>query len=125
MATIITKDEGSLLIVYVSGILTAEEVTSVFDKYFTNEVVKDVIWDISVGSLGAITEDGYKTIAYAANQAIKSGARKGGKTAFIGHADLEYSLLKMYAGIAKETGVPIKYKVFKNIDKAREWIIGM
>ena len=36
MATIIVKSEGSLLIVYVSGILTAEEVTSVFKENYTN-----------------------------------------------------------------------------------------
>jgi hypothetical protein len=122
MAAIIVKSEGSLLVVYVSGILTAEEVTSVFEKHYTNEVIKDVIWDISIGSLGSITEDGYKAIARAANDAISSGSRKGGKTAFVGHDDIEYGLLKMYTAIAIETGVPTKYHVFRTIGKARDWI---
>jgi hypothetical protein len=43
MAAIIVKNEDSLLIVYVSGLLTAEEVISVVKKYYTNEIVKDVI----------------------------------------------------------------------------------
>ena len=122
MAAIIVKSEGSLLIVYVSGILNAEEVTSVFEKYYTNDVIKDVIWDISIGSLGSITEDGYKVIARAANDAISNGSRKGGKTAFVGHHDIEYGLLKMYTAIAIETGVPTKYHVFRTIGKARDWI---
>jgi hypothetical protein len=122
MAAIIVKSEGSLLIVYVSGILTAEEVTSVFKKYYTNEIIKDVIWDISVGSLGSIAEDGYKAIAHTANNAISGGSRKGGKTAFVGHDDIEYGLLKMYTAIAIETGIPTKYYVFRTIGKARDWI---
>jgi hypothetical protein len=122
MAAIIVKNEDSLLIVYVSGLLTAEEVISVVKKYYTNEIVKDVIWDISIGSLGSITEDGYKEIARATNDAISSGSRKGDKTAFVGHDDIEYGLLKMYAAIAKETGVPTKYHVFRTIGKARDWI---
>ena len=122
MATIIVKSEGSLLIVYVSGILTAEEVTSVFKENYTNGNIKDVIWDISIGSLGSITEESYKAIARTAYDAISGGSRKGGKTAFVGHDDIEYSLLKMYAAIAKETGVPTKYHVFRTIGKARDWI---
>ena len=122
MAAIIVKSEGSLLIVYVSGILTTEEVTSVFDRYYTNKVIKDVIWDLSIGSLVSISEDGYKAIAHAANHAISSGSRKGGKTAFVGLEDIEYGLLKMYSAIAIETGVPTKYHVFRTTEEAREWI---
>ena len=122
MAAIIVKNEDSLLIVYVSGILTAEEVTLVFKKYYTNENIKDVIWDISLGSLGSITEDGYNVIARAANDAISGGSRKGGKTAFVGHDDIEYGLLKMYTAISIETGVPTKYHVVRTIGKARDWI---
>ena len=122
MAAFIIKSEGSLLNIYVSGILTAEEVTSVIKKYYTNEIVKDVIWDISIGSLGSITEDGYKVIARATNDAISSGLRKGGKTAFVGHDNIECGLLKMYTAIAIETGVPTKYHVFRTIGKARDWL---
>lgn len=122
MAAIIVKSEGSLLNVYVSGILTAEEVTSVIKKYYTNEIIKDIIWDISIGSLGSITEDGYKEIARTANDAISIGSRKSGKTAFVGHDNIECGLLKMYAAIAIETGVPTKYHVFRTIGKARDWL---
>ncbi|MFZ4860234.1 MAG: hypothetical protein ACOYL3_28055 [Desulfuromonadaceae bacterium] len=122
MAAIIVKSEGSLLNVYVSGILTAEEVTSVIKKHYTNEIIKDIIWDISIGSLGSITEDGYKEIARTANDAISGGSRKGGKTAFVGHDNIECGLLKIYTAIAIETGVPTKYHVFRTIGKARDWI---
>jgi hypothetical protein len=122
MAAINIKTEGSLLIIYVSGILTAEEVLSVIKKYYSNGIVKDVIWDIAIGSLGSITEDGYKAIAHEAYEALQSGSRKGGKTAYVGSADLEYGLLQMYTAIAKMTGIPTKYNVFRTFGEARNWI---
>jgi hypothetical protein len=122
MAAMDIKTEGSLLIVHVSGMLTAEEVTSVIQKYYSNGIVKDVIWDIAIGSLGSITEDGYKAIALAAHEALQSGSRKGGRTAYVGHDDLEYGLLQMYTAIAKATGIPTNYQVFRTIEKARDWI---
>jgi hypothetical protein len=122
MAAINIKTEGSLLIIYVSGILTAAEVISVIREFYSNGIVKDVIWDIAIGSLGSITEDGYTAIANEAFEASQSGSRKGGKTAYVGSADLEYGLLKMYTAIAKATGIPTKYKVFRTFGMARNWV---
>lgn len=123
MAAIDIKTEGSLLIIYVSGILTAEEVISVIEKYYSNGIVKDVIWDIAIGSLGEITEEGYKAIAHAAHATLHNGSRKDGKTAYVGYADLELGLLQMYTAIAGATGIPIKYNVFRTIEKARNWVV--
>ena len=122
MATIHTRIEGSLLIVSVSGVLTAEEVASVIAQYYSNGIVKDVIWDIAIGSLSFISNDGFREIAGVANKALESGARQGGKTAYIGSAEQEYGVLKMYTAIAELTGVPTQYNVFGTIKEARNWI---
>lgn len=122
MAAFNITSEGALLVIYASGILSSGEIIGIIDTYYANGIVKDVIWDISIGSLASISDEGYKAIAHAAHEALKNGARTGGRTAYVGHDDLEYGLLKMYTAIATTSGIPISYNVFRTIREAREWL---
>jgi uncharacterized protein YrrD len=114
--------EGSLLIASVTGNITANELIAVVLEYYQNNIVKDVIWDLTNGSLKSISQEGFIAIANAAKMVVADGSRRGGKTVFIGSADCEYALSRMYKVIAEVTGVPIKYNVFKTIEEARNWI---
>ena len=122
MATLDIKNAGDLLIVSVSGKLIANEVIDVINEHYPNGIVKDVIWDLTSGSLLLISQDGFRNIAKAAKKSLENGARQGGKTAYVGLADVEFGLLRMYSAIAEMTGIPIKYFVFKTIEEARIWI---
>lgn len=122
MATIDIKIVENLLIVSVSGNLTAEEVIAVVDEYYPTGAVKDVIWDLTNGSLLSISREGFIAIAKAAKKSVEGGSREGGKTVYVGGADVEYGLLRMYKTIAEMTGVPIKYDVFKTVEEVKNWI---
>ena len=113
---------GDLLIVTVKGQLTAEDVISVINEYYPNGIVKNVIWDLTNGSLSLISKHGFRNIASAALTSLKDGARQGGKTVYVGLADVEYGLLRMYSVIAEMAGVPIEYKVFRKLEEAHNWI---
>lgn len=125
MATINIINVINLLIVTVSGSLTADEVIAVVNEYYSNGIVRDVIWDLTNGSLHSISHKGFKAIAKASKEAVACGARQDGKTVFIGDSDLKCGLLRMYSAIAEITGVPNKYDVIMTLDEARDWIEGI
>ena len=122
MATIEITTEGSLLIASVTGNITADELIAVVLEYYPTVTIKDVIWDLTKGSLKSISPEGFKAIAQITKLVVAGGSRRGGKTAFVGSVDCEYALSRMYKVIAEVTGVPIKYNVFKTIYEARNWL---
>jgi len=122
MATIDITTEGSLLIATVTGNITANELIAVVLEYYPNDMVKDVIWDLTNGSMKAISKDGFSEIAKTTKMVVAGGARRSGKTVFVGGVDREYVLSSIYKVIAEVTGVPIKYNVFMTLEEARNWL---
>jgi len=122
MATIDITIEGSLLVATVTGNITANELIAVVLEYYPNEMVRDVIWDLTNGSMKAISKDGFSEIAKTTKMVVAGGARRNGKTVFVGGVDREYVLSSIYKVIAEVTGVPIKYQVFMTLGEARNWI---
>jgi len=122
MATIDITIEGSLLIATVTGNITANELIAVVLEYYPNDMVKDVIWDLTNGSMKAISKDGFSEIAKTTKMVVAGGARRSGKTVFVGGVDREYVLSSIYKVIAEVTGVPVKYKVFMTLEEARNWL---
>jgi hypothetical protein len=122
MAIINIHIEGDLLIASVTGSLTAQEVIAVVEEYYSNGIVKHVIWDLTKGSLSTISTRGFKDIANATFKSVSGGVRQGGKTVFVGTNDAEYGLMRMYSVIAEMAGVPIKYTVFRTIEEAQKYL---
>jgi hypothetical protein len=122
MATIDITTSESLLILSVTGKLSADEVIAIVREYYPNGIVKNVIWDLTSGSLLSISNEGFRAIAKAAKESVEGGFRQGGKTAYVGLADVEFGLLRMYSAIAEMANVPVQYHVFKTMEGARNWI---
>ncbi len=122
MATIDIQTDGSLLIVSVTGILLAEEVIEIINGYYTNSAIKDVVWDLTNGSMHLMSHEGFREIARTTKKIVDDGFRKGGKTAYIGNSDHKFGLLSMYTVIAEITGVAAKYKVFNSMEEAKTWL---
>ena len=123
MATIGYQVEGTLLIVSVSGTLSANEIISVINEYYPNGIIKDVIWDITDGTLVSISQNDFKSIAKAAFDSVATRSRQVGITAYVGDAVVKYSLMRMYSIIAEQKGVRFEYIVFNTTTEARKWII--
>jgi nucleoside-diphosphate-sugar epimerase len=122
MAAINIKIVDNLLIVTPLGELTSEEVIAVINEYYPDGTVKDVIWDLTGGSLRSMSTDDFIEIAKAAKRVLDNGARKDGRTVYVGNSEIEYDLLRMYATIAEKTGVPVKYEVFRTVEEVKNWI---
>ena len=78
MATIDITIEGGLLIATVTGNITANELIAVVLEYYPNDMVKDVIWDLTHGSLESISQEGFGAIAKTVKMSVAGGARRGG-----------------------------------------------
>jgi len=85
MAKIDIIMEDRLLILVVTGDLTADEVITVVEEYYANGSVLHVIWDVTNGSLSKISTNGFRAIAKATFKSLEGGVRKGGKTVFCGN----------------------------------------
>lgn len=122
MANIDTVIEGNLLIVNVTGELTADEAIAVVKEHYPTNLIKDAIWDLTNGTMKSIPFDGFYKMAITAKMAISFGARMNGRTVFVGVTDEDHTVNKMYTVIAEVTGVPVTYKVCRTIDEARNWL---
>ena len=122
MATIDIATEDSLLILTVTGSLTANHMLKIILEYYSNKIAKDIIWDLTNGSMNSISQESFRAIANTAKIAVKDGSRRGCKTVFVGNSDSEQASIRLYTIIAEMTGVPIKYNVFRTIEAARSWI---
>jgi len=123
MAAIDITMHGNILIASVTGSLTADEVIAVVERYYSNGIVKHVIWDLTNGSLSLISTNGFKAIASATFKSLSGETRQGGKTVFVGTNDTEYGLMRMYSTIAEMTGVPTKYSVYRTMEEAKSWLV--
>jgi len=122
MSPVDAQFEDGLLILTATGDLTADEIIAVVRQHYTSGKIKDVIWDLTNASLQLISRPGFESIARVAKEAVDSGGRKSGKTAYIGTSDVNFGLLRMYTAIAEITGVHVEYYVFKSHSEARKWI---
>jgi dihydrodipicolinate synthase/N-acetylneuraminate lyase len=122
MATIDIRTVGNLLTVSVTGDLDVKEVIAVVEEYYPNGIVKDVIWNLTNGSITTISTQGFKEIANVTLKTVANRARQGGRTVFVGNSSAEFGLMRMYAVIAEIAGVSIKYTVFKSMEEALKWL---
>jgi hypothetical protein len=122
MAKIEIARENDLLILSVSGHLTVKCFTDAVREYYGAGTARNVVWNLSVGTLQLLTKSDLKVIAEAAAAACRGGIRCGGKTIFVAHADDEYKLLCTYLAIAESAGVPVEYHVCRFMNDARDWL---
>jgi len=122
MAQIIARREGALLIIEVHGDIVRSEAISTVLEYYTNDTVKDIVWDFRDGSNLKMTDNDFKALALAVKRTVDQGYRKGGRTVFVGNATVEYGLLRMYSVIAETMGINITYNAFKTLDEAKRWL---
>lgn len=122
MAIIDVNLEDTLLIVSVTGDLTANEVIAVINEHYPTGTVKDVIWDLTNGTMLSFSKDDLDAIAHAAKNAVSSGPRLGGRTYFVGTSADVHSLFCKYVVIAEILETSCKYQVFKTLEEARRVI---
>jgi hypothetical protein len=122
MATIetIVDSQNDLSVFTVNGELTTDKVIERVEEYYTKHPTKLVLWIMGDVDLSAITSEGIERIIQIAKK--NTGKRKEGKTAIVGSKDIEYGLARMYEAYTGFENLPYEYKIFKDVDEAKEWL---
>lgn len=116
----IVDSQGDLSVFTVNGELTADEIIERVEEYYTKHPTKLVLWIMGDVDLSAITREGIERIIQIAKK--NTGKRKEGKTAIVGSKDIEYGLARMYEAYTGFENLPYEYKIFKDVDEAKEWL---
>ena len=116
----IVDSQGDLSVFTVNGELSADEIIERVEEYYTKHPTKLVLWIMGDVDLSAITREGIERIIQTAKK--NAGKRKEGKTAIVGSKDIEYGLARMYEAYTGLENLPYEYKIFKNVDEAKEWL---
>ncbi|HEX3037268.1 MAG TPA: hypothetical protein VHT73_19460 [Thermodesulfobacteriota bacterium] len=112
--------ENDLTAFTVVGEVDVEQMLSQIISFLTGEPTQLVLWDITVGSLERISSNDVQMIVERAKPF--SDRRKGGRTAIVCLRDLEYGISRMFQNFADIMQVPFEINVFRNLEKAREWL---
>ena len=116
----IVDSQGDLSVFTVNGELTADEIIERVEEYYITHPTKLVLWIMGDVDLSAITREGIERIIQTAKK--NTGKRKEGKTAIVGSKDIEYGLARMYEAYTGFENLPYEYKIFKDVDEAKEWL---
>ena len=112
--------EASLTILTVTGALAREEIIQALEEFHDHDVTPDLLWDFSDAGLSAITQVRMEQII--AVSKANAHLRWNGRTALVVKRDLSFGLSPMYGTLADISGHPVAYRVFRDKDKAIDWL---
>lgn len=113
-------ENTSITILTVSGVFTYEDTINALDDFFNNGVTPYLLWDFTNADVSGITQEDMELII----EYAKSNAplRKNGRTAIVVNHDLAFGLSRMYDTLSEIREHPITHCVFRDMDKAKNWL---
>jgi hypothetical protein len=117
---IMVRPEGDLAILRVEGDLTADEILHYSSEFYDKNPKKLVLWDITRGSLSKVTSSDLKRTTREMKK--YTGKIEGGKTALVGHLDVDFGLARMYVAYAEIADSANSYQAFRDIEDAITWL---
>ena len=114
-------EEKQLTILKVTGSLNMDEMTSVLTDLAKGNLRKNLIWDVTEGSVNDLTFDDMHQIAKILSQGV--GMREQGKSALVaGNSDENFALARMFEQLSEMYELQAVYQGFHTLEEAREWI---
>ncbi|HEY9051286.1 MAG TPA: hypothetical protein VIQ03_07065 [Gammaproteobacteria bacterium] len=105
----------------VTGKLAAEEVKQVITQFYSGQVTKLVLWDLTNADLSALHKPDIEAIAQTPR--TKSQQRIQGKTALVASEDLAFGLSRMYETLTNLEHLPFETHVFRTTTDAMNWLL--
>ena len=104
----------------VIGELSFEEIMTTHKQFWEGQPTRNVLWDLSMGSMALLSSGDLERIADYAN--LHSEKRAGGKTAVVVSRDLEYGLSRVLDTLRDIRKVPLQLEVFRSMEEAYQWL---
>ena len=112
--------EKDLTIVTAEGVITADDLLDWGNNYYEGQITSLILWDVTDADLSKLQADQLSEIAE--HMSRISGARRGGKTAFVYDKPLEYGIGRIFQAYSEMEDMPFEVRSFQSFDKAREWL---
>lgn len=112
------RAERKVLIRKAVGELVPGEVSAAVDEYFEAYAGMNIVWDFSRGTAELFTnQDGKEIVDQIRKRIDETGLRY--KVAFVAPSDLDFGLVKIYSGFARD--LPVEIQIFRDAEEAIEW----
>jgi hypothetical protein len=102
--------------------LSFEDVSNTIRSFYEGMPTLNVLWDLSSANTDALSSEQVKQIATLLQKLRRE--REGGKTALVSPGNSTFGLARMLVmllDVIEET-YPVKMKVFREIEKAIQWL---
>ncbi|MGD0584608.1 MAG: hypothetical protein ABSA86_02380 [Oryzomonas sp.] len=120
MAEIKTFISGVLTIRKIIGMVSSDELINALHRYYTGHITKNLLWDLTNGSVDKLTTGDIKHISQLVLQHAQT--RIGGKTAIVAPSDVDYGMSRMLNTYAEIGNIPFETQVFRTQSEAAKWI---
>ncbi len=114
-------DEANDLTIYtLTGKVTAAEIKHTIEQFYSGQITKHVLWDLTDSDVSALSKPEVESIAFTPRTATEK--RQQGKTAIVAPDDLVYGLSRMYQSLTHLENQPFETRVFRIKDDAMNWL---
>ncbi|MEJ2638421.1 MAG: hypothetical protein P8010_02495 [Desulfosarcinaceae bacterium] len=106
----------------VTGVVSVEEIVKRATEDLAAPQTRDAIWDFSLASSVKLSGAGMKRIVE--DLTTHAAHVEGRKVALVGSGAIQVGLGKMFRAFAALADLPHEYRVFRNRERADEWLSG-
>lgn len=121
MEKILSVYSTGIFICKINGEVTIDDLGEHAVKNMTSVQKAPVLWDFTDADFSKISIDAWEGFVKKLKPFIKR--RAGARTALVGDDDQLYRMLKIFKAWAKIEKYPIEYNTFREIDKAKDWLL--
>lgn len=104
-----------------SGKVDTTEVKQAIEAFYSGQVTKRVLWDLTDSDVSELSKPEVESIASTPRAAQQQ--RQLGKTALVAPEDLAYGLSRMYQALTHLENLPFETQVFRDKDEAMNWLL--
>jgi hypothetical protein len=112
--------DGQITVCTARGRLTFPEIQSKVMDLSSGRLTSRVLCDLTQATVADLTSREIEDIINLIGQHL--AGRGGGKAAIIAHAGVDYGLARMFGTFVEIAGLPVKVKVFRTSEIAKEWL---
>ena len=113
-------EEKDLTVQTVSGSFTVEDICDELERYYAGHATMLILWDIIRADLSSWQADQIVSLVKKAKG--YSHLRAGGKTAIVISKDLNFGISRMFQSYAENDKIAFEIRVFRDIERAKEWL---
>jgi hypothetical protein len=114
------EEKDDFIFIKVTGDVTANDIMIQVVQYMEAEQIANCLWDFTQTTKVTITTVEMKGIADTLKKFSTNG--KARKVALVSSKTINIGLGKLFVAFAQIAGLPYTYKVFRDIDHAKQWL---